>query len=91
MLIKTSRGTTIDGLVFMAGVFRGKPRLIVEVNGMTMAEAAKALDGAAWIRAEKHAESGVATTYEGYSNIAMLSRASNGRVRVTLEGAVSDE
>ncbi len=91
MLVKTNLGKTFEGQVFMAGVFRGKPRLIVEVNDMTMAKAAEALDGAAWIRVEKNAESGVSTTYEGYSKITMLSRANNGSVRVTLEGAVSDE
>ena len=85
MRIKTSKGDTLEGRVYIAGIMRGKPRMVIDVSGATMAQAAEALDGAEWIRVESDDAKGVATTHEGYSRIAMISRSDDGRVRVTLE------
>ena len=86
MKLTTNTGEEFAAASAMSMTLSGKARLIIELpQGMTMAQAATALDGLEWIRREDDDTPGVVTTYEGYNRIAMLSRGENGAVRATLE------
>lgn len=84
MKITTSRGKTIEATTAMTIKMRSALHLLIVLPGDTpLRDAAEALDGLEWLRAEGE-NAGVSTTYEGYSRIRSIARAEDGGVRVTL-------
>lgn len=84
MKIETSAGRTMDAAGVVSMTLRGKAQLMISLpEGTPLAEAAQALDGLEWIKAEGR-EAGVTTTYEGYNRIATMRRVEDGSLQVTL-------
>lgn len=83
--IDTGKGIELDAKLVIQTKHKGTPRLMIDLENVTMARAAQALDGAKVLTVKDENTPGVTTIYEGYDRIVYAGRTEQGAVRVTLE------
>lgn len=83
MKIRTDKGTEFTAGSVFAMKRRGTAQLMMEIQGVGIAQAAQALEGAETITMIGDTP-GVETVYTGYTRIAAMTRTEDGHVRITI-------
>ena len=83
--IDAGNGIELDAKLVIQTKHKGTPRLMIDLENVTLARAAQALDGAHEIVVTDGNTPGVTTIYRDYSRIVYAGYAEGGGVRVTLE------
>ena len=83
--IDSGNGIELDATLVIQTKHKGAPRLMIDLENVTLARAAQALDGAKELVVTDGNAPGVTTIYKGYSRIVYAGYAEQGGVRMTLE------
>lgn len=83
--IDSGNGIELDAKLVIQTKHKGAPRLMIDLENVTIARAAQALDGAKELVVTDGNAPGVTTIYKDYSRIVYAGYAEQGGVRMTLE------
>lgn len=83
--IDAGNGIELDAKLVIQTKHKDKPRLMIDLENVTLARAAQVLDGTKTLTVKDENAPGVTTIYEGYDRIVYAGRTEQGAVRVTLE------
>lgn len=83
--IDSGNGIELDAKLVIQTKHKGTPRVMIDLENVTLARAVSALDGAREIVVTDGNAPGVTTIYRDFSRIVYAGYAEGGGVRVTLE------